>query len=282
MWRSALVVLVLGMAGPLNCAANGSQTPATVTASSTAPNVSLSSANPSSDSRLSNDGKLEIIRNVDGEYAKVVQPLPSVKPGFRLTPGKAVDQQALETALMRSIPAANPGDTVQITNIKFGSKEIQIEINGGSDPHQSWRQRIHIQASGPFPTSQVVKDQPPGLAKLGSTLIVDFGRPVPNLTAAELKHYLSPFLNFAGERSAATNWVATLDPKFQKAIQAHMAILGMNRDMVIAALGRADHKVREFTPDGTETEDWIYGRPPGTTIFVTFIGENVVKVQSFP
>ncbi|MDE3136681.1 MAG: hypothetical protein KGL59_08900 [Acidobacteriota bacterium] len=264
------------------CSASAGQTAPAIPSSSTASNVQSSPAKPASDSRLTNEGKLDIVRDVDGEYAKVVQPLPSVKPGFRLSPGKAVDQQALESALIRSAPAANPGDTVQITNIKFGSKEIQVEINGGSNPHESWRQRIHIQASGPFPTSQVVKDQPPGLAKLGSTLIVDFGRPVPNLTPAELKHYLAPFLNFAGERSAAMNWVQTLDPKFQKAIQAHTAIAGMDRDMVIAALGRADHKVREFTPDGTETEDWIYGRPPGTTIFVTFIGESVVKVRSFP
>ena len=282
MWRTGLVVLVLGIAGPLSCAAIAGQSAPAISSSSTTSNVQHSPAKPASDSRLSADSKLDIVRNVAGEYANAVQPLPSVKPGFRLTPGKAIDQQALESALIRSIPAANPGDTVQITNIKFGSKEIEVEINGGSNPHQSWRQRIHIQTTSPFPTTQVVKDQPPGLAKLGSTLILDFGRPVPNLTPDELKHYLSPFLNFAGERSAATSWVQTLDPKFQKAIQAHMAIVGMDRDMVIAALGRADHKVREFTPDGTETEDWIYGRPPGTTIFVTFIGESVVKVQSFP
>jgi len=105
---------------------------------------------------------------------------------------------------------------------------------------------------------------------------------VPNLTAAQVKKYLAPFLNFAGQRSAAESWVQTLDPKFRKAIQEHTAVIGMDRDMVLAALGRADHKVREFTPDGTETEDWIYGRPPGTTIFVTFIGNGVVRVQSFP
>ncbi len=282
MWRTGLVVVVLGIAGPLNCAGNAGQTAPAITASSTASNVQHSSAKTASDSRLTNEGKLDIVRYVDGEYAKVVQPLPSVKPGFRLKPGQAVNQQELESALMRGMPAANPGDTVQITNIKFASKEILVEINGGSSPHESWRQRIHIQMGGSIPSTRVVKDQPPGLEKVGSTLILDFGGPVPNLTPAELKHYLSPFLNFAGERSAAVNWVQTLDPKFQKAIQAHQAIIGMDRDMVIAALGRADHKVREFEPDGTETEDWIYGRPPATTIFVTFIGNDVVRVRSFP
>jgi hypothetical protein len=282
MWRTGLVVLFLAIAGPLSCAGGAGQTAQASPASSTGSKVQHSPAKPASDSRLSNDDKLDIIRNVDGEFAKVVQPLPSVKPGFRINPGKAVNQQELESALMRGIPAANPGDTVQITNVRFNSKEILVDINGGSSPHESWRQRIHISMSGPMPSTRVVKDQPPGLAKIGSTLILDFERPVPNLTPAEIKHYLSPFLNFAGERSASTSWVQTLDPKFQKAIAAHQAIIGMNRDMVIAALGRADHKVREFEPDGTETEDWIYGRPPGTTIFVTFIGDDVVKVRSFP
>jgi len=282
MWRTGLVVVgVLGIAAPLCAAGRAGQVP------SANPTVQQSAAKQSTDTkqptgRLSPDGKLEIVRAVDGEFAKVVQPLPSIKPGFKLKPGQKIDQEALQSALMRSMPAANPGDTVQITNIQFHAKEILFDINGGSSPHESWRQRIHISIGGGLPSTRVVKDQPPGLVKVGSTLILEFDGPVPNLTAAQVKKYLAPFLNFAGQRSAAESWVQTLDPKFRKAIQEHTAVIGMDRDMVLAALGRADHKVREFTPDGTETEDWIYGRPPGTTIFVTFIGNGVVRVQSFP
>ena len=287
MWRSGLVVVgVLGIAAPC-VAGRAGQAP------SASPTVQQSAAKQPTDvkrpadvkqpsGRLTPDGKLEIVRAVDGEFAKVVQPLPSIKPGFKLKPGQKIDQEALQSALMRSLPAANPGDTVQITNIEFHSKEILFEINGGSSPHESWRQRIHISLGGSLPTTRVVKDQPPGLVNLGSTLILEFDGPVPSLTPAQVKKYLAPFLNFAGQRSAAESWVQTLDPKFQKAIQEHVAVIGMDRDMVLAALGRADHKVREYTPDGTETEDWIYGRPPGTTIFVTFIGNDVVRVQSYP
>jgi hypothetical protein len=56
----------------------------------------------------------------------------------------------------------------------------------------------------------------------------------------------------------------------------------MTRDEVIAALGKPEHKVRETQPDGTEIEDWIYGTPPGKTVFVSFDGDMVIKVEQFP
>jgi hypothetical protein len=39
--------------------------------------------------------------------------------------------------------------------------------------------------------------------------------------------------------------------------------------------------VRERDPDGTETEDWIYGNPPARTVFVTFTGDKVVRVKEY-
>jgi hypothetical protein len=56
----------------------------------------------------------------------------------------------------------------------------------------------------------------------------------------------------------------------------------MDREMVLAALGRPDRKVREKGEDGSETEDWIYGKPPAKTIFVKFDGDKVTKVEQFP
>jgi len=51
--------------------------------------------------------------------------------------------------------------------------------------------------------------------------------------------------------------------------------------MVIAALGRPEHKVRERDPDGNDTEDWIYGDPPAKTTFVTFASGKVIRVKEF-
>jgi len=58
--------------------------------------------------------------------------------------------------------------------------------------------------------------------------------------------------------------------------------MGMSREMVIAAIGKPDKKVRETAADGTETEDWIYGTPPAKTLFVTFTADKVVRVEQFP
>lgn len=276
MSRAGFLFLGLAFTLPLG-ATSGTASPARAHA---AAQGNLSS--PASSGKLSEQNRLDIIRYVDGEFAKVVRPLPSVKHGFLLTPGKKVDQQALKSALVLSQPAANPGDTVQITGIEFRPKQIVVKINGGANPSESWRNRIHIQMGMPFPTTRVLRNQPPGLIRRGSTLVLNFGHPVPNVTPDQIEHYLSPFLNFTGQQSAAQNWVDTIPAQFRQAIEQHQAIVGMDRKMVIAALGRADHKVREFKPDGTETEDWIYGDPPGTTIFVTFRGEKVVRVKKFP
>jgi hypothetical protein len=219
-----------------------------------------------------------IIRYVDGEYARVVQSLPAQKNGFRYKVGAPIDAKQLHYALMRG-SAANPGDQVQITNIQFRDKEIVIQINGGTKSKFNWRQHVSISA-GPIPSSTVVPDNP-SFQKLGAQLILDFGKSVPDLTPDELKKDLAPFLNFAGEHSSAVNWVDTLPKVYQDAIKDHTAITGMNHDMVTAAMGRPDQKVREPDDTGHETEDWIYGHPPAKVIFVTFSGDKVIRVRSY-
>ena len=41
-------------------------------------------------------------------------------------------------------------------------------------------------------------------------------------------------------------------------------------------------KVRERDQDGNDLEDWIYGKPPAKTTFVTFQGDKVVRVTQYP
>ena len=105
---------------------------------------------------------------------------------------------------------------------------------------------------------------------------------MPDLTPEELKQLLSPFLNFAKERSAAVQWFDTLPPEMKKAIQDRKPVVGMDREEVIAAIGKPDHKVRERDPDGNDIEDWIYGQPPSKTVFVRFMGDRVTRIQQFP
>jgi hypothetical protein len=117
---------------------------------------------------------------------------------------------------------------------------------------------------------------------VGATIFLDFDKPVPDMSPDDLKQYLSGVLDFSKQHSAAIQWIETLPPDIQKAITEKQPAVGMDREMVIAAIGRPDRKVREKTEDGGETEDWIYGKPPAKTVFVRFEGEKVTEVKQYP
>jgi hypothetical protein len=282
--------------------------------------------------------RLEIVRFLDKEFARIVRPLPVEKNGFRYSPRAPLDEAKLSRAIS-SHTTGNPGDTVQITDIRFEQNAIVIEINGGAKGR--FRLFDHLHASmgpestpngqggsapgqttspaplpgpgsppdsgpdagpgsipGPNPGQGTAPppaippaSAPPGTpngtsypqsSSRGATLVLDYGQSIPDMGPDDLKRDLSVFLSFAGEHSAAVNWVDTLPPQFREAIKDRRALVGMNADMVLAALGRPDQKVRETRDDGSETEDWIYGRPPGKTVFVTFLNSKVTRVEQFP
>jgi hypothetical protein len=249
--------------------------------SDAAQSVSSTQSTPKADhvaKSLQPESRLLLIRGVDGENAKLVHSLPAGKHGFILSPGKPVDSQHLRDALRLWGTAAGQGDTVQITGLIFRYKQILVQINGGGKKHFNWRQHLQI-GMGNLST-----DPPPDTGPrqpLGGVLILDYGRALPDITPEDLKRDLGVMLDFSKQQSAAVNWIDTIPPKFKQAITDHKAMVGMDEDMVIAAVGRPDHKVRQREPDGKETEDWIYGNPPAKTVFVTFAGDNVIRVKEF-
>jgi len=229
-------------------------------------------------SEMGEQSKLTIIRFVDGEFAKATQPLPHEKSGYKIAVGKPLDLKNLEAEVRREGSIAGPGDTVQITNIEFRGKEIAIQINGGG--RKKFHLRDHLQVGMGSSPPPMAGDVHPDEGH-GTTLILDYGRALPDLSPDDVKHDLSVMLDFSKEHSATVNWIDTLPPEIQQAIKDHRALVGMDQEMVIAALGRAERKVRERDPNGNETEDWIYGNPPAKTTFVTFIGDKVVRVKVF-
>jgi hypothetical protein len=225
--------------------------------------------------------RLELIRYVSGEFAKAVTPLPAAKKGFHIGVGKELDDHELHQLLANTGIAVNSGDTVQITRLEFREKEIVVDLNGGSGRH--FRLKDHLQVGiGGGPSTANTPSVPGQYGQpTGVTLLLDYGKPLPDMAPDDLKHDLAPVLNFQNEKSATVNWVDTLPPEYKKAIQDNRALVGMDHDMVIAALGRPDHKVRERSEQGEETEDWIYGDPPSKTVFVTFLGDKVIRVKEF-
>ncbi len=232
---------------------------------------------------LTEESKLQLIRYVDGEYVKVATPLPGGKDGFRIKAGAPLDQDALHKALTFGGVALNVGDSVQITKLEFHDRDIQLELNDGAKGKHSWRDHIQVMGGGPFNTSTTTtpENMPAVQAKPGVTLFLEFDRPIPDMTGDQLKAYFSKVLDFS-KRSAAVQYTDSLPPKMREAIAEKRAEVGMDHDMVTAAMGRPERKVRERDAEGNDTEDWIYGRPPQKTVFVTFEGDKVVKVVEYP
>jgi hypothetical protein len=224
--------------------------------------------------------RLSLVRFVDGELVHVTKAIPAGKKGFHLKAGAPVDERALRMAVASAGSAINPGDHAQITDLEFKDKEIIVDINGGGRGKTRLRDRIHLEVGG-VPTMTTAPDTPVN-TNAGATLYLDFDGPLPEMSADDLKQHLSGVLDFSKQHSAAVQWVESLPPDIQKAIQDKQPVVGMDHDMVLAAMGRPDRKVREKGSDGTEIEDWIYGTPPAKTIFVSFEGDKVTEVHQYP
>lgn len=235
---------------------------------------------------LQETSKLELIRYVSGEFAKATKSLPAGKEGLIVYVGKPLNNELVERALATHGAAVKSGDRVQITKLDFHEHEIIVDLNGGGRGKKRLRDRIHIEMSG-IPSGQVTTDQqdsgPPGLQPgMGSTIYLDFSNPVPDLSPNDLKQILSMFLDFSRERSASVQWVDTLPPEMKKAIQERRPMVGMDREQVVAAIGKPDHKIRERDQNGNDIEDWIYGQPPSKTVFVRFSGDHVTNIKQYP
>jgi hypothetical protein len=224
--------------------------------------------------------RLSLVRYVDGEIVRVVTAIPAGKKGFHLKAGAPLDEKALRMALASAGSAINPGDRAQITNLDFKDKQIIVDINGGGKGKTRLRDRIHLEVGG-MPTMTTAQEAPVN-TNAGATIYLDFDKPLPDMTAEDLEQYLSGVLDFSKRHSAAVQWVESLPPEIQKAIQDKQPVVGMDHDMVLAAMGRPDRKVREKGSDGSEIEDWIYGKPPAKTIFVSFEGDKVTQVHQYP
>jgi hypothetical protein len=237
---------------------------------------------------LQDQSKLDLIRYVSGEFAKATKPLPAGKDGFLFYVGKPISAELLNSAVATHGAAVNSGDNVQITRLEFRAHTIVVDVNGGGRGKKNWKDHVQVGMGGSIPTmstgqSQTSENGPPGVQPgMGSTLFLEFTKAVPDLTPEDLKQILSPFLDFTRQRSASVHWTDTLPPEVRKAIQDRRPAVGMDREEVVAAIGKPEHKVRERDADGNEIEDWIYGQPPSKTVFVRFQGDRVTSVRQYP
>lgn len=234
---------------------------------------------------LTPQGRLHIVRALAFEYAILKQPLPAsqkVEEAVEVASTGTLNEEKLRRDLAKRGAIVQSGEIVQITAIEFKPTAILLEINGGGRKKKKWYQRIRVQGSGGSIGGGPV-GAPPGSsgetpAGRGSWVLLRFADFVPEVPPEEIKKMLTGVLDFS-QRSAAVPWIETIPEEFRQAIKEKKAKVGMTREMVLAALGRPNQKVRE-TQDGVEKEDWIYGHPPFVT-FVTFVGDQVVEVKEY-
>ena len=227
-------------------------------------------------SDLKPQSRLAIVRSLTAEYATLKVPLPRGKKGLVLNANGQVDEESLKHEITQNGTAQRPNVLVQITQVGFQDKEIVFEINGGGRHKSKWYEHVEV---GMDPNMTVPISQGPVTTPTGSYITLKFPQKLQDLTIEELKNYLLPALDFTPVNPLQA-LSRPIPPQFKEAVEAKKAAVGMDRELVLAAMGPPQRKVRE-TKDGVEQEDWIYGVPPLKVTFVTFEEDAVVNVQEY-
>jgi len=224
---------------------------------------------------MDRNARIEIIRGLLREVAVTKVPLPRGKRGVRVDGQGKLDQTDAVKELRFNGMAMQAGMPAEITKIEFKSNEVIFEVNGGGKSGKKWYQHIEIgmgTATGP------VGPQQQSVTAYGSSITMDFGKALPDLTVPQVKKILSGVLDFE-RHSPTVLYSPNVTPQVKEAIKNHQIIVGMDRDAVLSAKGTPDRRVREVR-NGAEQEDWIYGLPPHV-LFVTFDGDQVVGVKQY-
>lgn len=241
--------------------------------------------------KLTDDEKIELLRGLTAEFATMKVPLARSKKPLEFFVDGTFKREYWEDTSRSMGAAARAGDLIKITKITFEGDKLLLEINGGLTSGRHWYDNIQggmigVPMGGPgqmppggqtqIPTD--TSNPPSGSPTYGTYIAVIFRKPMEALTSAAVKSDLAPLMSF-DQHSATQLYSETLSPEMQKAVAEKRATVGMTRDQVKLALGNPETKYRETNKDGLETEDWIFGRPPGKITFVTFAGSKVIKVK---
>ncbi len=227
-------------------------------------------------SEISSETRMEIVRAVSAEYAFTRKQLPLGAKVITIRPDGTLaqsDREIYNLAAQRG-QVARAGDRVQLTALEFKDKEIIVEINGGPKKRKKWYQRIEIGANG---GSTPVDPRPDPDAR-GLSIVIQYEKHVPEMTAQQLRDRLEPLFDFS-VKSAAQAYTETLPKNVQDAIKDHRVLVGMTKEMVTYSKGRPPQRIREKDENQNEYEEWIFGQPPEDVEFVRFVGDEVVQLK---
>lgn len=238
----------------------------------------IASADSRAQSRpeITKQTRMELVRAISAEFAFTRKQLPlgprviTIKTDGTL----ANSDRELYNLVAQRGQVARAGDRIQITALEFKDKEIVLEINGGPKKRKKWYQRLEVGSVG---GSSPVDPRPENDAR-GLSIVVQFDKHVPEMTAAELRERLTPLFDFT-VKSAAQAYTETLPKNVQDAIRDRRVLVGMTKEMVTYAKGRPPKRLREKDDQQNEYEEWIFGDPPEDVEFVRFAGDEVVQLK---
>jgi hypothetical protein len=224
-------------------------------------------------SPITERGRRELVRNLEAEQGFAHRVLPLGQDLVLVANGNLTPSgDAYKELLYKKGESAAPGDRVVITAVTVKDDRIVFDINGG--PYLKHRILRHVELNGiplvPYDGAQVT----------GFRLTLLFEGGTPDISAPEVKALLDPVIDF-GVKTSGEAYADSLPPFLKDAIAQHDVLVGMDRKMVLAAMGAPASKIRELVPGTADRhyEEWIYGQMPQTVRFVRFEGDRVTQVR---
>jgi hypothetical protein len=227
--------------------------------------------------RLTEQTRQQLIRLFTAEQGFAARPFPRGSKGVTLQANDKLspDQEKYAKMLYGKGLAVGAGERIAITRLKIAGKRIVFDLNGGPDHKHKWLRHVQIGMSRTA-TMPIVKDD--AVPSAGARITLEFRDYVPEMTGQQLRDLLAPLIDFS-LKSPVQAYTDTLPPELRDAILAHHVLVGMDRRMVLASLGRPERKIRETQPDGLLYEEWLYGKPPDPMQFVRLRGDRVVRME---
>jgi hypothetical protein len=214
-----------------------------------------------------------LVRNLDAEQGFAARALPLGEDLVLVANGNLRPSgDAYKEMLYKKGQSAAPGDRIALTAVTVKDDRIVFDLNGG--PYLKHRFLRHVDLND----VPLVPDD--GAVVTGCRVTLLFEGGLPEVSAPEVKALLDPIVDF-GVKTSAEAYADSLPAFLKASIEHHDVLVGMDRKMVLAALGEPESKVRELVPGSTTRryEEWIYGQMPQTVRFVRFEGDRVTELR---